>query len=89
MGWVWYFSYIVTPIFKSHYSIGKSILTLDFKKEGVDEGSDSIFQIIQEDKIKDLVLVEDSMTGFMQAQKGCENFGLNLIFGFFKFKLTF
>ena len=71
----------VAPLFKSHYSIGKSILTLDFKKEGLDEGSDSIFQIIKEDKIKDLVLVEDSMTGFMQAQKGCESFGLNLIFG--------
>jgi DNA polymerase III alpha subunit len=69
------------PIFKSHYSIGKSILTLDYNKTSIDEGADSIFALANENKIKNLMLVEDSLTGFLQAMKGCKKLGINLIFG--------
>jgi DNA polymerase III alpha subunit len=69
------------PIFKSHYSIGKSILTLDYNKTSIDESADSIFALVNENKIKNLILVEDSLTGFLQAMKGCKKFGVNLIFG--------
>ena len=42
------------PLFKSHYSLGKSILTLE-KPEDVDPtGPDSIIQICQDYKIKNL-----------------------------------
>ena len=58
------------PVFKSTYSIGKSILTLDDSdKEG---GPDSIFTICEENDIKLLVLVEDSMTGFVTAHNKCK-----------------
>tara|TARA_R100000995_G_scaffold30304_1_gene13501 strand:+ start:927 stop:1676 length:750 start_codon:yes stop_codon:yes gene_type:complete len=69
----------MTPVFKSTYSIGKSILTLDDSdKEG---GPDSIFTICDENKIKSLVLVEDSMTGFVTAHNRCKEKGIDLIFG--------
>ena len=72
------------PLFKSHYSIGKSILTLSETSE--EEGSDSIFNIYQENNLGDLldnkiVLVEDSFMGFLQANQSCSNLGLDLIFG--------
>ena len=69
----------MTPVFKSTYSIGKSILTLDDDdKEG---GPDSIFTICDDNKIKSLVLVEDSMTGFVTAHNRCKEAGIDLVFG--------
>jgi len=70
----------VIALFKSHYSIGKSILTLDTKTK--EEGApDSIFEIVQENGIKRLVLVEDSFMGFLQAQKVSQSLGINFCFG--------
>ena len=67
------------PVFKSTYSIGKSILTLDDgDKEG---GPDSIFTICEELTLKSLVLVEDSMTGFVTAHNRCKEKGIDLVFG--------
>jgi DNA polymerase III alpha subunit len=67
------------PLFKSHYSIGKSILTLDHPSKQKEGGSDSIFSIANDlDKI---VLVEDSLIGFLQAQKTAESLGKQLVFG--------
>jgi len=69
------------PLFKSHYSIGKSILTLDSKNVRGPEGSDSIFEIAKEAGLSEVVLVEDSLTGFLQSKKACDELGLKLIFG--------
>jgi len=68
------------PFFKSHYSIGKSILTLADAK-GNSQGSDSVFEIAQEEGLKELFLVEDSLIGFLEALRGCEKHDLNLRFG--------
>ena len=68
------------PIFKSHFSIGKSILTLDDPSETKEGGKDSIFSICLDNNIKNLILVEDSLTGFLQAFKKSEALNLNLIF---------
>ena len=72
---------MVTPLFKSHYSIGKSILTLDVPDSTPGEASDSIFSIAQEEKLKDLFLVEDSLIGFLQALNVSRDLGMNLRFG--------
>lgn len=74
---------MTVPLFKSHYSIGKSILTLASPdKESRDEGgSDSIFNLALDSKLQEVFLVEDSLVGFLQAQKTCEKFNLNLRFG--------
>lgn len=68
-------------LFKSHFSIGKSILTLDnpiTQKEG---GADSIFSIAKENGLKEVILVEDSLTGFLQANKIASSMDIKLIFG--------
>ena len=70
------------PIFKSTYSIGRSILTLDHPDKTSSDGPDSIFSIASEYKLKSLYLVEDSMVGFFDAFKKCEEFGIQLIFGY-------
>lgn len=67
------------PVFKSTFSVGKSILTLDDSQES--EGPDSIITICNEHKIKTLVLVEDRMTGFIKAHNACKENGIHLIFG--------
>jgi DNA polymerase III alpha subunit len=69
------------PLFKSHFSIGKSILTLNDPTKKTEGGTDSIFSLLEENKMKQLVLVEDSPTGFLQAKKMCEDFNLSLVFG--------
>ncbi len=67
------------PVFKSTYSIGKSILTLEDSE--VDGGPDSIFSICKENNMKSLVLVEEGMTGFVTAHNRCKENGIDLIFG--------
>ena len=84
------------PIFKSHYSIGKSILTLspatvsarngsassdNDVKEELTEGPCSVFDIVKENDLKEIVLIEDSLIGFLQAQKMAKELGVQLIFG--------
>lgn len=68
-----------TCLFKSSYSIGKSILNLDENSEP--NKSDSIFQIAQDEKLNEVVLVEDSMGGLLQAYKAANKLGIKLIFG--------
>ena len=69
------------PVFKSHYSIGKSILTLrppDKVKKG---GADSVIDIALDAGLKEVILVEDTMHGFLEAKKRCDENDLQLIFG--------
>lgn len=78
----------IIPLFKSHFSAGKSILTLESYSE--EKGDilepDSIIQIARENNLPQITLVEDSMGGFMEAYKNCEesevllNFGIRLSF---------
>lgn len=68
------------PLFKSHYSIGKSILTLDHPDKIQEGSSDSVFSILNKDH-KQVVLVEDSLIGFLQSQKIAKELDLQLIFG--------
>lgn len=69
----------IIPIWKSTYSIGKSILTLDDSEES--DGPDSIITICNDNNIKTLVLVEDRMTGFIKAHNVCKDNDIQLIFG--------
>lgn len=80
------------PLFKSHYSIGKSILTLgsasvpsresftDGDAESLN-GPASIFTIANNNKLDKLVLVEDSLVGFLEAQKQASDLNIQLVFG--------
>ena len=57
-------------VYKSTFSLGKSILTID-----------KIVELCKSDSAKNLVLVEDSMTGFVKAHNVCKDEDLQLIFG--------
>jgi len=71
----------ILPIFKSHYSIGKSILTLEDPSHSKEGGPDSIFSILKDNKLNQLVLIEDNMSGFLDAFKYCDKNSIQLIFG--------
>ena len=73
---------VMLPLFKTHYSIGKSILTLDEPQDSLDGlKSDSVFQIAKDNALEQLILVEDSMCGFLEAYKKSQALGIQLIFG--------
>ena len=70
------------PLFKSNFSIGKSILTLSDDLDNQDEqSSDSILRIAKENNLKQVVLVEDTMIGFLEAFKKFSKLNIHLIFG--------
>jgi DNA polymerase III alpha subunit len=72
------FAYMI-PLFKSHFSIGKSILKLQSNTES--DGADGIFNIAQEECIEKLFLIEDSLTGFLESAKTSKDLGIQLVFG--------
>ena len=77
----------IIPIFKSHYSLGRSILTLKMPKgEGQSDSSDSVFDICDDAGIKEMFLVDDNMAGFLEAFTNAEALKIKLIFGL---RLTF
>lgn len=72
----------MVPLFKSNFSIGKSILTLEKPEDNPDDSrADSILQIAKENNLNQIVLVEDSMIGFLEAHKSCKSLNIQLIFG--------
>lgn len=71
----------MTPLFKSHFSIGKSILTLDHPDKVSSDGPDSVFKIAIDNNLKKIVLVEDSLIGFFEAYKRAKELKIQLIFG--------
>lgn len=68
-------------LFKSHFSIGKSILTLDTPFTHKEGSADSIFTIAKENDLDKIVLVEDCLTGFLQAKKVASAHNMQLVFG--------
>ena len=77
----------ILPIFKRHYSLGRSILTLNKPKDiPDDESADSVFDICQDGGIRDLFLVDDNMAGFLEAYTNAKELEIKLIFGL---RLTF
>ena len=69
------------PLFKSHYSVGKSILTVDAPDKVEKGGSASVFDIAQKNGLPQLVLVEDSLIGFLESKKVADSLGIQLVFG--------
>ena len=68
----------MVPLFKTHYSIGKSILTLQPPSNVDKDGADSVIDMALDSGLKQLVLVEDSMHGFLEAKRRCEENKLQL-----------
>ena len=70
------------PLFKSHYSIGRSILTLEDTEEKRENYPSSIVEIAKRNKMKSVFLVEDTMNGFLEAYKNLSEAGIKLVFGY-------
>ena len=70
------------PLFKSHYSIGRSILTLEDTEDKRDNYPSSIVEIAKRNKMKSVFLIEDSMNGFLEAYKNLSESGIKLVFGY-------
>lgn len=75
------------PIFTSHFSLGKSILTLSRPDSNHDDGPDSVFSLALEGGLRRIVLVEESMTGFFGAVKISQELEIPLVFGY-KFRCS-
>lgn len=59
---------MIIPIFKTDYSLGgRSILTLEKTDEIKDNYPVSLYAIAKKHKLKEIYLVEDSMSGFFNA----------------------
>lgn len=69
------------PLFKSHYSIGKSILTLEKASEIKDDYPVSIVDIAVKHGLKQVVLVEENFSGFLEAYQNLKAKNIQLIFG--------
>ena len=71
----------VLPLFKSHYSIGKSILTLADAGSSDATGPDSVIDICLDNKLKTFYLIEDGMTGFLEGYYNSVSNNLDMRFG--------
>lgn len=77
----------IIPLFKSNYSIGNSILTLENPdSEKYPNGPKSIFSILEENDLSEFFLLEDNFYSFYKSFKYCESkkiglrYGINLFF---------
>lgn len=72
----------ILPLFCSHYSIGSgSLLTLEEPGKAKLGAPLSVFDLSQEVGLKEVVLVDSSIDGFVQAYKTASKLGVKLIFG--------
>lgn len=69
------------PLFKSQYSLGRSILTLSPPESLIEDGPDSVIDLAVKNNFKEVYLVDDSMSGFLQAYKNLSKNNIKLIFG--------
>ena len=76
----------ILPLLKSHYSFGRSVLTLEDTEEIADNKPDSIIAICKQNDLKEVFLVEDSLSGFMEAYTNFSENNIKLNFGL---RLTF
>jgi DNA polymerase-3 subunit alpha len=71
----------ILPLFKSHYSLGKSILTLSNDEDVDDRGPDSIMDICSKNELESFFLIDDNMSGFLQAYTNAKENKIKLIYG--------
>lgn len=74
----------VLPLFKSHFSISKSILTLDVKEK--ENGPRSIIKLVQQYNIKLPFLIEDNFSSFLEAYTNFKEIDQHFVYGI---RLTF
>ena len=71
----------ILPLIKSHYSINRSIITLNKPKGNLEKYPISAFDLVIQNKLDTLVLLEDSISGLMEASQNAKDDNIKLIFG--------
>lgn len=71
----------VLGLFKSHYSLNRSILTLDKPKNSIEKYPLSIFDLLLHNKIDNFTLVEDTISSVLEASKNANDNKINFRFG--------
>lgn len=71
----------ITPVWTSHYSIGRSILTLDEPEDIKNTAPVSIFSIAKKYDLKEVWLRDTSFTGYISAYKNSKTVPTALRFG--------
>lgn len=70
----------VLGIFSSHYSLGRSCLTLEDAKT-INDYPVSVFSLLKHHNIDTLVLCDSSVSGFLQANQQCIKHNVKLVYG--------
>ena len=68
------------PFFKSHYSMNRSILTLEKDHEG-EVGPRSILKLVKDNNIKNAFLVDDNLSGLLELYFNSKDLDVNINFG--------
>ena len=71
----------LVPLFKSHYSIGKSVLTYKAEEASKDNEPDSIVDIAKSRGMERVFSVEDGMSGFLEAYSNLKSSKIGLHYG--------
>ena len=71
----------LVPLFKSHYSIGRSVLTFRGLGSSKENEPDSIVDIAHSAEIKKVFVVEDTMSGLLEAYSNLKEAKIGLHFG--------
>ncbi len=74
------------PLFKTHHSIGRSILTAEAQGESIKNGPKSVIDIAVEAKLKQVTIVDDSFSGFWELFTNLKKVNVQLNYGL---RLTF
>jgi len=69
------------PLFKSHYSIGRSVLTFRNLGASKENEPDSIVDMAHSSEMKRVFVVEDTMSGFLEAYTNLKEAKIGLHFG--------
>ena len=71
----------ILAVFRTHYSIGSSLLTLDEPSKAKPGNPVSIFDLSQSVGMKDVMIVDERIDGFLQAYKVSNRLGVKLCYG--------
>jgi hypothetical protein len=72
----------VLPLFKSQYSVGRSILTLAAQSKELDSNYPvSIFDIAKQHNLDQVIVVDDSISGFLEAHQNAKKAKVKLDYG--------
>jgi DNA polymerase III alpha subunit len=71
----------ITAVFKTHCSLGRSILSIEDEDKITDDSPASIIAVAKTHNLNKLFVVEDSFLGFPKLYKYCNKNDIQLIFG--------